>query len=95
MQLKDALIREGEQKEQLYAYIARAERRWSEEEEERFQGEITRFKRDIEPAGKKSLRVLYRMFGVAALDWAASLGAIPVAASLIARYVAERAAGRP
>jgi hypothetical protein len=95
VQIENALVREGEQRERLHAYIARAERRWSEEDEDRFQRELERFRADIEPASKKSLRVLFRIFGGSALEWAAALGPIPAAASLIARYAAEQTLGKP
>jgi hypothetical protein len=87
VQIQNAQIKEGELREQLFGYIARAERRWSEEDEERFEGELRRFQRDIEPPAKKSLRVLWRMFGGKAMDWAIAAGPIPAAATLVASYV--------
>lgn len=95
VQIQNVQIKEGELREQLIGYIARAERRWSEEDEERFEGELAKFKQDIEPAAKKSLRVLWRMFGGKALDWSIAAGPIPAAATLVASYVTHSMLGKP
>ncbi len=95
VQIQNAQIKEGELREQLYAYVTRAERRWSEEDEERFSEEIARFKRDIEPAAKKSLRVLWRIFGGKALDWSIAAGPIPAAATIVGMFASEMMLGKP
>lgn len=93
VQIQNAQIKEGELREQVFAYVTRAERRWSEEDEERFAEEMARFKRDIEPGAKKSLRVLWRIFGGKALDWAIAAGPIPGAAAIVATFAADSVLG--
>lgn len=87
VQIQNAQLKEGDLREHLIGYITRAERRWTEEDEDRFEEELAKFKRDIEPPAKKSLRVLFRMFGGKALDWAIAAGPIPAAATIVASYV--------
>jgi hypothetical protein len=95
VQLQNAQVKEGDLRDQLFGYISRAERRWSEEEEDRFHEELTKLKRDIELPAKKGLRVLFRVFGAPAMEWAMTAGVIPAAAPLVAAYATEVVLGRP
>jgi tetratricopeptide repeat protein len=66
----------------IATFVARAESRWSQEDEERFAKELAAFKTDIEPMFKKQLRALWKACGDEALKWAFTAGA-PVVAALV------------
>lgn len=78
--------------DRIVEYTARAEQRWSMEDEERFQEELEQFKRDVEPAEKKQLRVLWKLFGENALAWGAAAVGVP-GSDMVAKYVAEQVGG--
>jgi hypothetical protein len=65
----------------IASFVARAESRWSQEDEERFAKEIAAFGKDVEPSLKKQLRALWKACGGDALKWAFSAG-LPVVAGL-------------
>lgn len=89
VQIQNIQTRESDMRERLLDYIDRAERKWSEEDEARFQDEIAQFRQDIEPNAKKTLRVLWRIFGNQAVEWALKSGPVPAAAGIIAKYAAH------
>jgi hypothetical protein len=53
----------------LAQFAARAESRWTQEDEERFAKELDEFKTEIATADKKQLRVLWKLFGGEAVKW--------------------------
>jgi hypothetical protein len=65
----------------IASFVARAESRWSQEDEERFGKEIEAFRKHVEPTVKKQLRALWKACGGEALKWAFAAGA-PVVAGL-------------
>jgi hypothetical protein len=90
--------------ELLLRHVARTEERWSEQDEERFaeeldnktrklNEEVAQFKQDIEPPVKKQLRVLWKLFGENALEWAFTATATAIApvllpgAAVVSKYV--------
>lgn len=91
VQIQNIQTRESEIRDRLLDYIDRAERKWSEEDEARFQDELAQFRQDIEPGAKKTLRVLWRIFGNQAVEWALKAGPIPAAVSVVAKYAAHNA----
>lgn len=56
------------QNERVASFIRATELRWSREDEERFQGEIAKFKRDLEPTELKILRSVWKVFGAKTLE---------------------------
>jgi hypothetical protein len=64
------------QTEQIASFVKTSELRWSREDEERFQLELVKWKRDLEPGELKIVRGLWKVFGSKCLE--ALTGGIPV-----------------
>ena len=81
---------------QLSRHIQQAELRWSEADEQRFNEELAKFRREVEPGHKKQVRVLWKLFGEKALTWGLGAGAaflVPgAAAASVASVVGAYAA---
>lgn len=95
VQIQNMQLRDSDMRNKLLDYIDRAERKWSEDDEARFQEEIAQFQRDIEPNAKKTLRVLWRLFGYQAVDWALKQGPVAGAIGLVTKYAGHIAFGAP
>jgi hypothetical protein len=87
--------------EMFKGYRARAEQRWTREDEERFQKALTEFSESVEAPAKKHLRVLWKLFGEEALKWGLLElpvlllgGPLPAVGVLVGKYVAQLAADR-
>jgi hypothetical protein len=78
--------------QQLCQFIGQAEKRWSEEDEARFEAEAKAIIASCQPGYRKALRVIWKIFGKAALGSACS--AVPgvgelSCVSVASRYVAD------
>jgi hypothetical protein len=62
--------------DQVTSFVRASELRWSREDEERFQAELVKWKRELEPAELKIVRGLWKVFGAKALE--ALTGGVPV-----------------
>jgi hypothetical protein len=106
---RDSLLQQGASQlaataglgEMFKGFRARAEQRWSREDEERFQKALAEFSESVEAPAKKHLRVLWKLFGEEALKWGLVElpvlllgGPLPAVGVLVGQYMAKFAADR-
>jgi hypothetical protein len=85
-------------RDEIGRHLKQAEQRWSEEDEARFEKQLKEFERELEPPLKRQARVLWKLFGKEALEWALrsgvalvapGVGVVTAAVPLIAKYVEQ------